>query len=445
MNAQICYDWSPLGYASNPVPGDPELVQSSATTFRQTATRLSEAATGLRRLDDSDLESDATQALWSNAREIEGLLTQAFDRYDKAAHALGGYAPVLARSQAEAVAALQAASSASSDCQRASRNAHDLWWAAKTTIDPEDRAQFIQAFHQAKSQADMASSNVYAARAKVEAAITARDTGANNAARQIHDAISGRELNDDVWDQLNELWESVKQFTADLLANNPWLKSLVDGIVGFAKFVWDHIGEIALVLQIASLLLGWVPVLGQVLIFLAAVAKVIAIVKTVVDLGTAFAKGVSTGDWSTFAIEALMLGISYVAGKGISKFFDAKRLAPMKDAFNRTVSSQGYDKALAAVGRSYSPSPWTQVKQFLTIAPASGSRQSMTDSLISNLKNSGQYVKDLEHQVIKNDIVEEGADYVKDKIIDQAKPHDPAPPDHRICTQSRGAAPGSVR
>ena len=450
MTAGVCYDWSPVRYASHPIPGDPELVASSATAFHRTSDHLREAASGLRRLDGADLDSDATRALWSNAREVAGLLEQAFDRYEQAAGALAGYAPVLARAKADAEAALQAATSASRDYSRSSSQANSMLEGANSTIDPVQRQEFLSAFHQAKAHAENADANVHAARARIEAAIRDRDAAATRAAAQIHDTVSGRELNDDLMDQLRELYDNIRQFTSDLLANNPILKAFVDLMKSAALWVWEHIGEIALGLQIASLLLGWVPVLGQVLAVLAGIAKALALVKSLVDLGPAISTGLSTGDWSGFATEALVLGAGLLVSKGISKglskFFDAKRFAPLVKARDRVVVNQGFDKAYAGFN-STNATRFPSIKQYLGLSHAPGSRQAITDNLIDQLKGGGLYARDIQHSAFTIDLAEGAANVVADQIVDDIKDrvlpeHPPVPPRHRVCEQALSTGAG---
>jgi len=416
-------DWSSVGFHSHPIPGDPAAVQATASAFRETASRLSEAANGLRRLDSAETESLAVTKLLSNAREVAGLLELALDRYDVAADALAAYGPVQAQAKATAEAAVRDAMTARGLHDRAATNASNLRLGAMTTIDPQQRQDFLQAYHQAKAQAADASSSFESAKARVLGAISDRDRAADHAARQVSGAIANREINDDLFDQLGELWEGAQQFAADIVANNPLLKAVVDAAITAAKWVWDHIEQISLVLKVASILLGWVPFLGPALIILSRIADVVALIKAATTLAGSFAHGVQTGDFSGFLVGATLTVVTFGIGRGIGKVAKADLSGVSKRAFDRTVSGQGFTKAVASVGRSHHPV--NKGLSFLTLADESGSIHRTTDSLIDTLKQGHQPYADLVRDKIvvdlatseANDIIGIGAGMVEDALV----------------------------
>jgi hypothetical protein len=432
-------DWTSVGLHSHPIPGDPAVVQATAGAFRQTATRLGDAANGLRRLDSTETESLAVTKLLSNAREVAGLLELALDRYDVAADALAAYGPVQAEAKAKAEAAVRDAMTARGVHDRAAANANNLRLGAMTTIDPQQRQDFLQAYHQAKAQAADASSSYESARARVLGAIEERDRAAAHATRQISGAIADREINDDLFDQLGELWEGVKDLAAEV-AKSPLLKAAIDAAIAAATWVWENIDLIVLVLTVVAFAISWVPVLGQVAVAIALAARVAVTIAKVIHaakFAIAVAKGVRTGDYRDLVKEGAMLLLGKALGKGANKLVEKGMAQVGKKAV------QGLIKESVKQTRSYRTANNTLFgggKTTPTYHPGHDLAGDLfgrndiarrADGLISTFKGTDftPHVRDLAHlaqvsqsdpvQGVVNEVVDRAiVDPVKDQVIE---------------------------
>jgi hypothetical protein len=83
-------EWSAIGEASDPVPGDPEEVAKLGRDLRKTADSIKKQADEIKALSGVDAwKSKAADEFRKEAEEAEGKLRKAFKRYDAAADALG--------------------------------------------------------------------------------------------------------------------------------------------------------------------------------------------------------------------------------------------------------------------------------------------------------------------------------------------------------------------
>lgn len=334
----------------------------------------------------------------------------ALDRYDVAADALATYGPELAHAQRKAEEALRQATVAFSDGKRAANQANLFYDGARSSVDPQEQHELLRAYHQAKARFEEAEGHRGTARRQIEEAIHERDRAADQAANRISVAISGRELNDSLGDQVGEFVDALVRLGKDLYENNPLLKGLVDAAIAAAKFVWENIEVISIGLKILSLLLGWVPILGQVLGVLAAAAHILSLIKTATSLGTAFAHGVSTGDFGGFILEAGFLIAGAVIGRGIGKLAANRSRTVGIDAFNRMVKTQGSTQAWTAWARGSTSTPLQRSMEFLKLADPAGSPGRVADSLIDALRAGGQPVTDLAHSRLAVELAQAGAD-----------------------------------
>ena len=93
MTARVCYDWSPLGYHEDPIPGDPDQVDSAAKTYASTADTINQVSDYLANLDSDGQQSLTITALVARSRELSGQLVNVSSRYSATAAALRYYAP----------------------------------------------------------------------------------------------------------------------------------------------------------------------------------------------------------------------------------------------------------------------------------------------------------------------------------------------------------------
>ncbi|CAL9542544.1 hypothetical protein SUDANB176_04275 [Streptomyces sp. enrichment culture] len=286
--------WQPLCY-SDPVPGDPDRVASLGKKLKKTAEELERQVRNLKAIAEVDSwDSDAGREFRKRAEGCHGKLDAARKRYATAAAALGDkvvdvgggyqdkihasakdYASDLNRAQQIADAALKEAQAAEDD-KRA---------AGMKLVDTEDDAKRKDLEDLQKAADD----TVKAAQEKIEEAKRIRDAAAKRACEAIDEVISDDALKDGFWD------------------------SLLDDIATVT-------GLIATVCGILSLLVGWIPVIGQALAgILGTIALVMSLVGFICTAVLYMRGNADLMDLGEAALGFLMIGVgkafSKVAGK----------------------------------------------------------------------------------------------------------------------------------
>lgn len=294
------HDWSPLGLGGDPIPGDPGLVARQAGTMRDSAGAMLSAADNLRRLEAPSTCSEAISKILVQSAEAAKLLSEAGARYGSAASALAAYAPHLTRSQDESLAALREAGVHQADEQAAYKKSVGLYWQAKVTIDPAERGQLIHEYRRVAERQAQAKGSLDRAKARLQRAIEERDNAAERAAEAVEAASSGGKLNDSAWDKFND-----------------FVQPLVDAVDVVAKWIWEHIDEISLVMTVLALALAWVPGVNVVLAGLATAARVLSTAKAAYTFVTGVAEGFRTGNWGAAGMGAAALLLSAVGGKAV--------------------------------------------------------------------------------------------------------------------------------
>jgi len=301
MTARVCYDWSPLHYHEDPIPGDPDRVEAASKSYAATSDTILQVSDYLAKLDADGQQSEAITALKARSRELSGQLQSVSSRYTETAAALRCYAPELRGAQAMADAAIAAGGPAEARRKSASSDAANIWVGWKTTLEPSQAKDFEDSYFLAKHQADSAAADVATARAQIEDAIRKRDAAAETAKGMISAAITNSPITDTVLDQFKEVWDAG-----------------VDAIKGVGKWVWDNIDNISLALTIAAAVVVFIPgldVLAPVLLAASRVATMISWAKKGVELGRAAVKWNRTGDSSDFVSESVSIAAGLVIGK----------------------------------------------------------------------------------------------------------------------------------
>lgn len=278
--------WYPLA-ASDPVPGEPSTVSQAASDYTAVADAIKGAADRLRELSDlRKYRSKAVTAVADRAEDVADKIDKAHGRYVAVGAALSTYSSALSTAQADSLQAYYDAQSAQADLDSASTSvtrAARALDAAPDDTDDADMATLRRTLSRARDDRDDADAALAAARRKLEAAVDDRDRAARRAADAIRDAVKKDGLHDSWW----------KNFTA--------------AIAPYCEIISKIAGIIASVAGILALVLCWVPVLGEVL---AAVAAIATAVKLLADLGlVADGKG-SWGDvgWDVFALATFGAG-----------------------------------------------------------------------------------------------------------------------------------------
>ncbi|CAL9541536.1 hypothetical protein SUDANB15_04223 [Streptomyces sp. enrichment culture] len=329
-------EWVVLGEQSDPVPGDPEEVAKLGRELRKTAESIRKQADEIKALASVDQwKSKTADEFRKEAEEAEGKLRKAFKRYDAAADALGEkvtdggcskeYASELHRAQTMADKALRDARDAH-DEQKASTGALDKL-PGDTPDDDPDRKKL-------EKRQEAAASALERARKDLEAAKGVRDAAAKRARDSIRYAIDHDGLKDGTWDKF---------------------KDWVHDNAGWMKTVLEVSGWVSTICGTLALMVGWIPIVGQVL---AGVLGTIALAATLVSLvGHTLLAMAGEGSWFDVALDVvglatLGIGRSALAGakgaslaaKGLGRSAAAKALRqgitakPGTAAYNKAVN-----------------------------------------------------------------------------------------------------------
>lgn len=301
------YDWTVVGRFRHPVPGDPELVAMTANHFRSTADDIRAANTAISQIESGSNEALFLDQVVSDARDIASVLWQALDRYDTAGEALSAYAAVQARTKHQAEAALQAALQARADHQRAASQANRIAQFHNQSADPGQREQLLVDYRTARNAATNAETEFMRARKIIDDAAAEHEAAGARAEARIRGAIEHKELNDSLADKLAEVARVVIAIQSAITG------AILGALKAIAKFVWDHLDQIALALSILSLVLLFVPGPGWLVaavIFAARAATVLARVKLAVQVVEGVSEGVRTGNWTKLGAAAAAFALS---------------------------------------------------------------------------------------------------------------------------------------
>lgn len=334
MYERTGYDWGSLGSAwgSDPVPGSPEVLENVAATYSASAENLARAAENLRQLRSGEqTRSDAVEKIMEKAVATAGTLDQVQSRYRTVSRVLNTYAPELREAQRMSLEAVEQAGPAVRR-REAARVANEQARWRTVTVDQATRDQAMEDYHRTKSAYLAADAELNEARAKLDAAIKKRNAAGERAKQDVGDAIAGSPLNDSIGDYLSAAWEAIKKVTGAVL-----------------EWLWEHIDEICLVLDILSVVLALTGVGGPVAAALqlvskaARVAHVLARIKQGIQLVDFGLHGLRTGDWNNFAAAAAGLGLGILGGKVLGK---AAGKFSVKNKFSSLASSRALDHRL---------------------------------------------------------------------------------------------------
>ncbi|MBY8884697.1 hypothetical protein K7472_07545 [Streptomyces sp. PTM05] len=278
-------DWDTVRY-DDPrlVPGDPYEVAVLGKKMQDIASMIETQAGNLRNLvDGTGWDSDAGRAFQKKVGGTADLLAKSQKRYAAAASALGsstsgkGWAGELEQLQADAkniLGKLKTAYDEDNANQKKISNAPS-----------STSASDLKQLHSNKQQTE---GDLTTWQNKLGGVLDSRDTQAHNAAQAIRDAID----HDGLKNPPHHWWDGWENLVADI---GHWA------------------GVAAAFLGVAALLLSWVPVLGEVLGALAAIASVVALVCDTISAID------GKGTWLDVAIDVvgvLSFGAGRVLGEG---------------------------------------------------------------------------------------------------------------------------------
>lgn len=360
------YDWTPLGYSSDPIPGSPAELESCTASYRRTAEQIEKAAWNLDKLKNGDeMSSETVSALMARAAETSGTLKSLKVRYDAIANALAGYSPTLRSAQATSLEALHEADRA----QTRARNAANHGNAAiphMLSLDEGERQRAFDTYNHYNQEATTARGELGAAKARLRTAISQRNEAADKAADAINAVVDNSSLNDSVLDKVGAFLE--------------WAAK---GIGEILKWVWDHLDVILLVIDAIALIIFCIPggqlIAGGIFAFtkvIGAIKSSIDFVGSAIELVKAVGTGFRTGDWGPcvkaygkYVIDGAALTLSIVGFKGVVTGF-AGGLKMAAKALVKTEASDAVSTVAEDVGFIAVNKIWENIAPKSTAAPA---------------------------------------------------------------------------
>ncbi|HUN36924.1 MAG TPA: hypothetical protein VMU95_33415 [Trebonia sp.] len=294
MGRPAGYQWQPLGWTEDPVPGDPAEISQEAQHLASVAAQIADQVSALRRIASDGTEvGEHADTIRSNAGSVATELDKLVGRYQQVSSILNSWVPDLEQAQAMSIQALDQAEGPYKQLNQtvALPSGDNLTPAEQQGID-----RYHQAMRQAQGQLDDA-------RALLNRAIALRDSSGASHANQINNAC-----NDGMRDH-HSFWGSVAGF---FTAQFSWVTKNWSQIVADICTVLEVLATIAAVL--AFVLAQFVPgldALADALVLSAFLATVPALA------GRTLLAATGHGSWLDVAMDAFAVasfGIGGVAG-----------------------------------------------------------------------------------------------------------------------------------
>lgn len=273
-------DWTPLGYGSDPVPGDPAQISQEAAHLSTVARQISDQVAALRKIAGGGVEvGKHADKIRSSSSDLADQLDKVVGRYQKVSAALTQWVPDLEQAQAQSITALNEAEAPYKKLNTAvilPSGSH------LTAQQKQDITNYHNSMNAAQQQLD-------GAKALLAKAVTFRDDRASHYAGVINSAT-----NDGVKDSW---WDSFKSW----VSHYAWLIRDICTVLEIA----------ATVLAVLALIfsgVGWIVLLG---IGLTALALV----------GRSMLAATGNGSWFDVGVDAFALltfGVGEVVGKGLT-------------------------------------------------------------------------------------------------------------------------------
>ena len=304
--------WQPLGWDTDPVPGDPEVISQEARLLASVADQINGQIAALRKISSDQTNFGKTaDAIRSSAGDLVGTLQVVGERYQRVSSALTGWVGELEQAQSMSIRALDQA-----EAPYAQLN-HVVALPSGSKLTGAEQ-QGIKNYHTAMERAQ---GEVDAAKALLNQAISLRDEQGSRYASQINEA-SNDALRDSRWDKF-------KSWVTD---NATWLKKLA-----------SYLGDLVAILALVCLLIPGVNLL---------IIAAIALTAMLLVLHTMLA-ATGNGSWIDVAIDVigiLTLGWGLEAADGVEgaestarTMAETERTSMLKEA----LTSGWQSKALA--------------------------------------------------------------------------------------------------
>jgi len=305
------YDWSPLGFYSDPVPGEPSTLTTQVAKYRAIATSIQDSATNLTAIiNNYASQSEFVEAFAEQAEEVIGDIRKAKKKYSGFANAVDSYIEPLREGRRASYQLLLQAQSGDSDLATAEkwqRYWQQEWYDADPADQPDIQKK-IDRYEDDAADARLALQGLYSQITDIVAAV---HTAAKAAADAIQETGDNSGINDSGWTQF---W-----------TNNQWISKLVDVLAVIAAVALI----VALCIPGLNVLVGAIILIGTII---AAVSALIAVMEATAGTKT----------WGE-AIFAVALAILPVAGTFLKPAAAAVRagMAAGKPALMASSAAQG--------------------------------------------------------------------------------------------------------
>jgi hypothetical protein len=317
MGRPAGYQWRPLGWTEDPVPGDPAAISEEARHLASVAAQITDQVSTLRQIAADGTEIGAhADTIRSSAGSLATELDKLVGRYQKVSSILDSWVPDLEQAQSMSI---QALNEAEGPYQQLNQT---VALPSGSNMTPQEQ-QEVQRYHNAMQQAQ---GQLADAQALLNKAIALRDSSGASHANQINNAC-----NDGMRDH-HSIWGSVESF---LTRQWSWLTKNWSQIVGDICTVLEVLATIAAIA--AFILAQFVPLLDIV-----ADATLAALVDGLVlggTIATAYAltgrvllAATGHGSWMDVAVDAFALatfGVGRLAGGA------ARAMVPGAEAASR--------------------------------------------------------------------------------------------------------------
>jgi hypothetical protein len=294
MGRPAGYQWQPLGWTEDPVPGDPAAISAEAQHLASVAAQITEQVAALRQIagDDTEIGQHADK-IRSNAGGLATQLDKIVGRYQQVSSILDSWIPDLEQAQAMSIQALNQAEGPYQQLNQA------VALPSGSDMTPQEQ-QEVQRHHSAMQQAQ---GQIDDARALLNKAIELRDSAGQSHANQINNAC-----NDGLRDH-HSIWGDVESYFSGQWS---WLTKNWSQIVGDICTVLEILATIAAIA--AFILAQFVPgvdALVDAIVFGAFLATAAA------TTGRLLLAATGHGSWMDFAMDLFALatfGVGRAAG-----------------------------------------------------------------------------------------------------------------------------------
>lgn len=294
MGRPAGYQWQPLGWTEDPVPGDPARISQEAQHLASVAAQITDQVAALKQIASEGTEiGQHADTIRSNAGTLATQLDKLVGRYQEVSSILDSWVPDLEQAQAMSIQALNQAEGPYQQLNQA------VALPSGNNMTPAEQ-QDVQNYHNAMQQAQ---GQLDDARALLNKAIALRDSSGASHANQINNAC-----NDGMRDH-HSFWGSVEGFFTGTWS---WVTKNWSQIVGDICTVLEILATIAAIA--AFILAQFVPgvdVLVDAIVFGAFLATAAA------TTGRLLLAATGHGSWLDFAMDLFALatfGVGRAAG-----------------------------------------------------------------------------------------------------------------------------------